>query len=97
MNERSFDPRRTVLIGDTSQERFNLLEKILREDFYLHALQFPNFQALYAKVKEHSNWRLVIFTVDLPYSAKEGERCELPELGGSLLRLSWRWKNRENH
>ncbi|MGE0130464.1 MAG: hypothetical protein AB7U82_20500 [Blastocatellales bacterium] len=79
MNNPTPDPSRTVLIGDTSQERFNLLEKILREDFYLHALRFPNFQALFAKVKEHSNWRLVIFTVDLPYSAKEGERQPLPD------------------
>src|SRR5262249_34184453 len=65
MCNNKFTPRRTVLIGDTSQERFNLLERILRDDFHLHALRFSNFNDLRTQVTSQSDWRLVLIADDM--------------------------------
>jgi hypothetical protein len=67
MSESDFNPSRTVLIGDTSQDRFRLLERILRDDFHLQALRFANFNDLRVKAEINDDWLLVLIADDLHY------------------------------
>ncbi|MEP7340408.1 MAG: hypothetical protein ABI977_21940 [Acidobacteriota bacterium] len=96
MNRTEFDPRETVLIGDASQERFDLFEEILHDNFHLKALQFRTFVVLEDKIEEvgedggKRDWRLVIFADDLPQSAMDKQPT--PEryasrLNGNVLPL----------
>jgi len=77
MNERNFDPRRTVLIGDTSKERFQLLEKILRDDFHLQARRLTNFTDLWSEVEAKNNWRLALIADDLHESTVQRDATPL--------------------
>lgn len=59
------ETRRWVLIGDPSEERYNLLRGILDDEFLANAVRVGNFEDFRKEFKER-RWNLLLIAHDLP-------------------------------